>query len=599
MVDGSATRDPDGDALTYAWTLKAAPPGSGIAVAATTPTFAFRPDIPGEYELQLTVSDGARSSTDTARVMAEALFRVRPPGKFTIDAASAAGSDVINVTLRTSGHFKGTPATFSVASSAPWLTVPPAGTLATAGADTPIPLRLVPGELRRMENGTHQARVTITPNGGWSGGAADITLDLALPIVRVVTPYVAYVGEPSRVTLSGENLQKADGKSLFIGGAEALGIEATSDTEAAIDLPPLAAGTYTVRIANALGVDREMARVVVRAAPVYRDMDDIPVGGPIQSFAYDAERDAIYFVMRARTGEFFGLVLRNDGTGGWSTHALPVSPPNFEPLSLAISPDGTHLWMTSLHCVVHRVHLDTLAIVESTQKQPCEPDSGLEFTDIAPLADGRILIVERTLDPIANVLEYPGFTRTDVLPPRGREPLIVLNDARNRLLYVQPGARNGDDTDVPALVDVYDIHGTARPVELQDFRADVRGGNLTMTANGSKTLHAVTLYDRQFKPLGRLATDTAWTRVGSTINARGTRAAALDHSTDALTVHDVTGRDSFPQLGAAMVLPGDVGAASRLHIPQSGGAVFAIALIISGDASFYNFFVRTHPALTR
>jgi hypothetical protein len=595
-MDGSGTRDPNGDSLSYQWALVSAPPGSAVTVNANTPSFVFRPDAPGEYELQLTASDGFTSGTDKVRVSAEMLFKISTPGKFSIDGSSGAGSDQLDLKIKTSARHSGTPVTFTASSNVAWLVAPASGTLERAGRDTVVPLRLNLQELKGMANGKHEARVTVAPNGGWTGDAADVTLDLALPLVRVVAPYVAYVNEPSRVTLIGEKLRKADGKSLFIGGAEALAINATSDSRATVDLPPLPGGTYTVRIGHALDVAREMGRVVVRTPPVYRDFDRIPFDGPLQAFEYDAERDAIYYVVLTKgEGLYFGLVLRNDGSGGWAGGALPISPPNFEARALALTPDGTQLLVTSRGCMVHRLNADTLAVLETVQKACAE---GSEFTGIAPLADGRVLVIQDNPGSNSEVLEYPGFAPTDVLPGRS-DSFLVLNSGRDRLLYVEPGGRTSESTTIDAKTDVYDIDGQSRSVQFQEDRWEVWPQNLSMTADGSRTLHATGVYDRQLNLIGRLA-GVDWVRPGSALNAQGTRAVALEGALDGITVHDLTGPGPlFPQVGAPMFLPEDVVGIPRLFVPQSGGAVFAVVLADDAGPGSYQFYVRVNPALTR
>jgi chitinase len=55
--------DPDGDSLTYQWTLVSRPPGSSAALSSTTilqPT--FTPDLEGQYVFSLVASDGTLSS---------------------------------------------------------------------------------------------------------------------------------------------------------------------------------------------------------------------------------------------------------------------------------------------------------------------------------------------------------------------------------------------------------------------------------------------------------------------------------------------------------------------------------------------------------
>jgi len=62
-LDGSASYDVDGDALTYRWTLSSAPAGSGVTIANPfAPLISFVTDRPGDYVLQLVVNDGLEDS---------------------------------------------------------------------------------------------------------------------------------------------------------------------------------------------------------------------------------------------------------------------------------------------------------------------------------------------------------------------------------------------------------------------------------------------------------------------------------------------------------------------------------------------------------
>ena len=70
MLDGSGSMDPDGDNLTYAWAL-AAPEGSTAVLAdADMAMPSFTTDVVGAYVVELTVSDGEYSDSDSVTISA-------------------------------------------------------------------------------------------------------------------------------------------------------------------------------------------------------------------------------------------------------------------------------------------------------------------------------------------------------------------------------------------------------------------------------------------------------------------------------------------------------------------------------------------------
>ena len=63
QLDGSASTDPDGNAITFRWSLSSAPSGSGAVLSDTTsPTPTFVADLFGDYVAQLIVNDGSLDS---------------------------------------------------------------------------------------------------------------------------------------------------------------------------------------------------------------------------------------------------------------------------------------------------------------------------------------------------------------------------------------------------------------------------------------------------------------------------------------------------------------------------------------------------------
>ena len=68
-LDGSASSDDNGTALTFAWTLASRPAGSAAAlVSADTSLATFVPDVEGVYVARLVVSDGVLSAADDVTI---------------------------------------------------------------------------------------------------------------------------------------------------------------------------------------------------------------------------------------------------------------------------------------------------------------------------------------------------------------------------------------------------------------------------------------------------------------------------------------------------------------------------------------------------
>lgn len=78
-LDGSDSSDPNGDILTYQWTIVSAPLGSSATINnPTSMTPIFMPDLPGIYTIQLVVNDGELDS-DPDTVVITAIMPNRNP----------------------------------------------------------------------------------------------------------------------------------------------------------------------------------------------------------------------------------------------------------------------------------------------------------------------------------------------------------------------------------------------------------------------------------------------------------------------------------------------------------------------------------------
>ncbi|MBN2627799.1 MAG: chitobiase/beta-hexosaminidase C-terminal domain-containing protein [Spirochaetales bacterium] len=71
-LDGSASTDKEGDLLSYNWTLTSQPPGSAVTLLQNDKVqVTFIPSEPGEYIIELHVSDSASTTSDTAVITAK------------------------------------------------------------------------------------------------------------------------------------------------------------------------------------------------------------------------------------------------------------------------------------------------------------------------------------------------------------------------------------------------------------------------------------------------------------------------------------------------------------------------------------------------
>jgi hypothetical protein len=79
LLDGSLSSDPDGDELSFAWRMLSKPEGSLAEIEDANQMIArFLPDEEGNYEIELEVSDGEFTSTDTVTIRGIATVNLPP-----------------------------------------------------------------------------------------------------------------------------------------------------------------------------------------------------------------------------------------------------------------------------------------------------------------------------------------------------------------------------------------------------------------------------------------------------------------------------------------------------------------------------------------
>ena len=163
-LDGSGSRDPNGDALTYQWTQTAGPSVTLSSATAAKPTFTA-PGTASTLTFRLTVGDGQFTASDTVTIN---VVTGSGGGTPTYRSSSSTGNDAWSTAATVavpSGATTGDVVVASVAtwgSPAPAVTAPAGFTLKathTAGADT---VRVYWKRLTAPDTGTYSF--------SWSGG---------------------------------------------------------------------------------------------------------------------------------------------------------------------------------------------------------------------------------------------------------------------------------------------------------------------------------------------------------------------------------------------------------------------------------------------
>jgi RHS repeat-associated protein len=239
-LDGSASSDPDGDALGYEWSFVSIPAGSTATL--TNPTSVapgFDIDEPGSYVVRLIVNDGqAASAADTVTVTTTNVAPVANAGP---DQTAVVGA-IVTLDGSGSSDADGDALTFS------WTltSVPPGSGAALVNAASVAPTLTID------RPGTYIARLVVSD--GLASSAGDlvaITTTNSAPVANAGADQSAQVNQ--LVTLDGSNSSDVDGDPLTfrwaitsqpVGSIAALSNQFAVSSSFVVDLP----GTYVVQL---------------------------------------------------------------------------------------------------------------------------------------------------------------------------------------------------------------------------------------------------------------------------------------------------------------------------------------------------------------
>ncbi|TMH81354.1 MAG: hypothetical protein E6H49_07305, partial [Betaproteobacteria bacterium] len=301
--------------------------------------------VPGTYTATLTLTTAAQTvPIGIMYVVATSSLTFSPASpSFTIDTTSLASALSQTVTAGTTG----VALSWTAASDQPWLSISPS----SGTSSTRVTLTLNPAQLDTLDAGLHTAAAVFNytpPNQSATSASLSVSLNLQIPKVNSVNPYIATSGTSLQVVLRGSGFNSTAGAAVNFGSTAVTTYNALSDTVLLLAHPSLLAGSYRVSFANRLGnpgIVRSTADLVVVDAPAYAAATiaypNATAKQPLD-IIYDAERQSLLVGVAYPTPGSSGEIFRYPFTGSaWATAPASVSVTSFRDLALSL--DGKQL----------------------------------------------------------------------------------------------------------------------------------------------------------------------------------------------------------------------------------------------------------------
>lgn len=254
ILDGSQSKDPDGDAsgLTYAWKVTKQPDGSSPALdKADTVNPDFTPDKDGEYIIELIVKDarGLESKPDTVTVTAIAGFD-KEPTLASISPTEANTESVVDMVLKGTGFVAGARMDLGTRR------------LETRYvSDTELSVKL---DLRGVTANEYEISV-ININNKRSNTLKFKVNDIPLPGATKIDPERAGEGQKLEVTITGSGFIN-DSQILFETTPLQTTYVSATELKAQLDLQGVYKGVYSLYVLNPGG--RRSSAITIEVVPL-------------------------------------------------------------------------------------------------------------------------------------------------------------------------------------------------------------------------------------------------------------------------------------------------------------------------------------------
>lgn len=203
-LNGNGSSDPDGNTLTYSWTLSARPAGSSASLSSTTVVNPnFTADVAGNYTAQLIVNDGSLSSAPSTVTITAAVGNL-PPVAVIAPVTGARVGTAVNLDGSGSSDPDNNPITYR------WTLTGPSGSTATLANATSARPSFTPNVA-----GNYVVQLTVN-----DGSANSMPVSQTIAVAAQNRPPVANAGPAqtvsvgTRVTLNGTGSSDPDNNPL-------------------------------------------------------------------------------------------------------------------------------------------------------------------------------------------------------------------------------------------------------------------------------------------------------------------------------------------------------------------------------------------------